>query len=167
MNLTPDEHEMLNGNHGRAARKSMEILTTLGNIFHAEGMVERPFARHRAVKKVAPGAKILSASEDRCAAKRARRVGPQQRPQCGDAEAPVILLRADAQRDEPPEDPVQRRGMRPELPRQLGRVSRAVGQQIGETQFGSDVQQGAAAVPIQERLEFSARRLFSRVGISP
>ena len=40
MKLTPEEQEMLDGRHGRAVRKSMEILTTLGEIFDAEGMVD-------------------------------------------------------------------------------------------------------------------------------
>jgi predicted aconitase len=39
MNLTPDEQDMLKGQHGKAAQKSMEILTTLGEIFNAEHMV--------------------------------------------------------------------------------------------------------------------------------
>jgi len=40
MKLTPEEQEMLDGKHGKAAQKSMEILTTLGDIFDAEDMVE-------------------------------------------------------------------------------------------------------------------------------
>ncbi|MHA2061733.1 MAG: aconitase X catalytic domain-containing protein, partial [Candidatus Sifarchaeia archaeon] len=39
MKLTLEEQEMLNGKHGKAAKKSMEILTTLGEIFGAECMV--------------------------------------------------------------------------------------------------------------------------------
>ncbi|MFB0523839.1 MAG: aconitase X, partial [Candidatus Bathyarchaeia archaeon] len=39
MKLTPEEQGMLSGKHGKAARKSMEILTTLGEIFDAEYMV--------------------------------------------------------------------------------------------------------------------------------
>jgi predicted aconitase len=38
--LTPEEQEMLEGKHGKAAQKSMEILTTLGEIFEAESMVK-------------------------------------------------------------------------------------------------------------------------------
>jgi hypothetical protein len=38
--LTPEEQDMLNGKHGRAAQKSMEILTTVGEIFDAECMVD-------------------------------------------------------------------------------------------------------------------------------
>jgi len=38
--LTPEEQEMLDGKHGKAAQKSMEILTTLGEIFEAESMVK-------------------------------------------------------------------------------------------------------------------------------
>lgn len=40
MKLTPEEQEMLDGKHGKAARKSMEILTALGEIFDAECMVD-------------------------------------------------------------------------------------------------------------------------------
>ena len=40
MKLTSEEQEMLNGKHGKAAKKSMEILTTLGEIFDAEEMVD-------------------------------------------------------------------------------------------------------------------------------
>ena len=40
MKLTPEEQEMLDGKQGKAARKSMEILTTLGDIFDAECMVD-------------------------------------------------------------------------------------------------------------------------------
>jgi predicted aconitase len=39
MKLTPQEQAMLDGKHGKAVRKSMEILTTLGEIFEAECMV--------------------------------------------------------------------------------------------------------------------------------
>jgi len=39
MKLASEEQEMLDGKHGKAARKSMEILTTLGEIFDAECMV--------------------------------------------------------------------------------------------------------------------------------
>ncbi len=40
MKLTQEEQDMLNGKFGKAAKKSMEILTTLGEIFDAEYMVE-------------------------------------------------------------------------------------------------------------------------------
>ena len=40
MKLTREEQEMLDGKHGRAAQKSMEILTTLGDIFEAKSMVK-------------------------------------------------------------------------------------------------------------------------------
>lgn len=40
MKLTSEEQDMLNGKHGKAVRKSMEILTTLGEIFDAECMVD-------------------------------------------------------------------------------------------------------------------------------
>ncbi|MEJ2293458.1 MAG: aconitase X catalytic domain-containing protein [Candidatus Lokiarchaeota archaeon] len=40
MKLTPEEQEMLEGKQGKAAQKSMEILTTLGEIFEAESMVK-------------------------------------------------------------------------------------------------------------------------------
>jgi len=40
MKLTPEEQDMLGGKHGNAVRKSMEILTTLGEIFEAECMVD-------------------------------------------------------------------------------------------------------------------------------
>ena len=40
MKLTPDEQDMLDGKHGKAIRKSMEILATLGEIFEAECMVD-------------------------------------------------------------------------------------------------------------------------------
>lgn len=39
MQLTPLQQEMLEGKHGRASRKAMEILTTLGTIYGAERMV--------------------------------------------------------------------------------------------------------------------------------
>lgn len=39
MDLTTEERDMLEGKHGKAAKKSMEILTTLGEIFEAENMV--------------------------------------------------------------------------------------------------------------------------------
>ncbi|MFW9949914.1 MAG: aconitase X, partial [Candidatus Thorarchaeota archaeon] len=39
MKLTTQEKEMLEGKYGKAARKSMEILTTLGEIFNADRMV--------------------------------------------------------------------------------------------------------------------------------
>lgn len=39
LKLTIEEHEMLDGKHGRAVQKSMEILETLGNIFGAERMI--------------------------------------------------------------------------------------------------------------------------------
>ncbi len=40
MKLTQEEQDMLDGKFGKAAMKSMEILTTLGEIFDAEYMVE-------------------------------------------------------------------------------------------------------------------------------
>ncbi|MDH5689324.1 MAG: aconitase X catalytic domain-containing protein, partial [Candidatus Bathyarchaeota archaeon] len=40
MKLAPEEQDMLNGKYGKAARKSMEILTALGEIFGAECMVD-------------------------------------------------------------------------------------------------------------------------------
>ncbi|UCD96468.1 MAG: aconitase X catalytic domain-containing protein [Candidatus Bathyarchaeota archaeon] len=40
MNLTSDEQDMLTGKHGKAAQKAMEILTTLGEIFNAQRMVD-------------------------------------------------------------------------------------------------------------------------------
>jgi predicted aconitase len=40
MRLTQEEQDMLNGKYGNATRKSMEILTTLGEIFDAECMVD-------------------------------------------------------------------------------------------------------------------------------
>ncbi|MFX1339522.1 MAG: aconitase X [Promethearchaeota archaeon] len=40
MKLTSQEREMLEGKYGNAAKKSMEILTTLGEIFDAESMVD-------------------------------------------------------------------------------------------------------------------------------
>jgi hypothetical protein len=39
MHLTPEEQEMLSGEHGRATQKSMEILNALGTIYDAESMV--------------------------------------------------------------------------------------------------------------------------------
>ncbi len=40
MKLTKEEQELLDGKHGNAVKKSMEILTTLGEIFNAEDMVD-------------------------------------------------------------------------------------------------------------------------------
>ncbi|MFX1259598.1 MAG: aconitase X [Promethearchaeota archaeon] len=40
MILEPEEKDMLDGKYGKAAQKSMEILTTLGEIFDAECMVD-------------------------------------------------------------------------------------------------------------------------------
>jgi predicted aconitase len=40
MKLTTLEKEMLEGKYGKAARKSMEILSTLGEIFNADSMVD-------------------------------------------------------------------------------------------------------------------------------
>ncbi|MFX0033110.1 MAG: aconitase X [Candidatus Hodarchaeota archaeon] len=40
MLLEPEEKDMLDGNYGRAAQKSMEILTILGEIFNAENMID-------------------------------------------------------------------------------------------------------------------------------
>ena len=40
MKLTTEEQDMLDGKFGKAAQKSMEILTTLGEIFDAECMVD-------------------------------------------------------------------------------------------------------------------------------
>ena len=40
MKLTSEEQDMLDGKYGKAAKKSMEILTTLGEIFDAEHMVD-------------------------------------------------------------------------------------------------------------------------------
>ena len=40
MKLTLEEQEMLSGKYGRAAQKSMEILTILGEIFKAENLVK-------------------------------------------------------------------------------------------------------------------------------
>lgn len=39
MHLTPEEQQMLAGEHGPATRKAMEILSALGTIYDAEGMV--------------------------------------------------------------------------------------------------------------------------------
>ncbi|MFX1392233.1 MAG: aconitase X [Promethearchaeota archaeon] len=39
MKLEPEEKDMLEGKYGKAVQKSMEILTTLGEIFDAESMV--------------------------------------------------------------------------------------------------------------------------------
>ena len=40
MKLTLEEQDMLDGKHGRSTKKAMEILTTLGDIFDAECMVD-------------------------------------------------------------------------------------------------------------------------------
>lgn len=40
MQLTPEEKDMLDGKYGKATQKSMEILTTLGEIFNAENMID-------------------------------------------------------------------------------------------------------------------------------
>ena len=40
MKLSPEEKDMLDGKHGKATKKAMEILTTLGDIFDAEGMID-------------------------------------------------------------------------------------------------------------------------------
>jgi len=40
MKLTTQEQEMLDGKYGKAVRKAMEILTTLGEIFNADRMVD-------------------------------------------------------------------------------------------------------------------------------
>jgi predicted aconitase len=40
MKLTTEEQDMLDGKYGKAAKKSMEILTTLGEIFEADSMVK-------------------------------------------------------------------------------------------------------------------------------
>jgi len=40
MKLTSEEQDMLDGKHGKSAQKSMEILTTLGDIFEAGSMIE-------------------------------------------------------------------------------------------------------------------------------
>ncbi len=39
MKLTPEEQDMLNGKYGRATRKAMDIITTLGEIYGAERLV--------------------------------------------------------------------------------------------------------------------------------
>jgi predicted aconitase len=39
MKLNQEEKDMLNGKYGKATQKSMEILTTLGDIFEAESMI--------------------------------------------------------------------------------------------------------------------------------
>ena len=39
MKLTPEQQDMLDGTHGRATQKAMEILVTLGTIFGAERLV--------------------------------------------------------------------------------------------------------------------------------
>jgi len=39
LNLTKEEKEMLDGRHGRATRKAMEIITTLGEIYGAERLI--------------------------------------------------------------------------------------------------------------------------------
>jgi len=39
MKLTPEEQAMLNGEQGKATQKAMEILTTLGKIYGAEGLI--------------------------------------------------------------------------------------------------------------------------------
>jgi len=38
--LTPEEQDMLDGKYGRAVQKSMEILSTLGDIYKAERMID-------------------------------------------------------------------------------------------------------------------------------
>ncbi|MFX1496706.1 MAG: aconitase X [Promethearchaeota archaeon] len=40
MQLKPEEKDMLYGKYGKATQKSMEILTTLGEIFNAENMID-------------------------------------------------------------------------------------------------------------------------------
>ncbi|MFX1322427.1 MAG: aconitase X, partial [Promethearchaeota archaeon] len=40
MKLTQEEQDMLDGKYGKATKKSIEILTTLGEIFDAEYMVD-------------------------------------------------------------------------------------------------------------------------------
>lgn len=40
MKLTTEEQDMLDGKYGKATQKSMEILTTLGEIFEAEDMID-------------------------------------------------------------------------------------------------------------------------------
>ena len=39
LTLTTEEKEMLEGNHGKAAQKAMEIITTLGEIYGAERLI--------------------------------------------------------------------------------------------------------------------------------
>ena len=40
MQLTKEEEKMLNGEQGRAVKKSMEILVALGDIYGAEKLIE-------------------------------------------------------------------------------------------------------------------------------
>ncbi|MHA2225778.1 MAG: aconitase X [Candidatus Hodarchaeales archaeon] len=40
MELTPEEQEMAEGKHGKAARKAMEILVTLGDIYGAKRLID-------------------------------------------------------------------------------------------------------------------------------
>ncbi len=40
MNLTEEEKEMLDGKYGKAVQKSMEILTTLGDIYNADSLID-------------------------------------------------------------------------------------------------------------------------------
>ena len=40
MDLTKEEQKMLEGKHGKAVKKSMEILTTLGDIYGAKKMID-------------------------------------------------------------------------------------------------------------------------------
>ena len=39
LELTKEEKEMLDGKHGKATRKAMEIITTLGEIYGAERLI--------------------------------------------------------------------------------------------------------------------------------
>jgi hypothetical protein len=40
MKLNQEENDMLEGKYGKSTQKAMEILTTLGEIFEAEDMIE-------------------------------------------------------------------------------------------------------------------------------
>ncbi|MCK4726363.1 MAG: DUF521 domain-containing protein, partial [Anaerolineales bacterium] len=39
MDLTPEQHRMLDGDYGKATRKAMQILVTLGEIYGAKRLV--------------------------------------------------------------------------------------------------------------------------------
>ena len=124
----------------------------------AEDVVEGDPARPDAVHQVAP-CRVMLAAEFRGheGAERPRLIRPQCRPDGGRREPPPVVLGEDSDPGERPQDAVEGRLVRARQRREFGGGPGLIGEVVGETEIGGDVQRPRGPEPGDD-LEHLVRR---------